>query len=1020
MAGNFTPETQHLHIASMPLPEGAAKDKTLQALKALLPQTLDASGGLKVSLVSGAVSVTLTGTAGLALDATLTSGTQKTQVTSLPSLATGSNTIGAVNQGNGGSSAWKVDGSAVTQPVSAASLPLPTGAATQTTLAAILALLPTTLDSGSLRVAVENSPTVTFTNASLAVTQSGTWTVQPGNTANTTPWLTTINQGGNSAAVTGANALKVDGSAVTQPVSASSLPLPSGAATQTTLAAIAGQLPAALDGSGLLKVHEQGTANVSVQNASLPVTQSGTWTVQPGNTANTTPWLTTISQAGNSAAVTGANALKVDGSAVTQPVSGTVTANIGTSGSLALDATLTGGTQKAINRGGAKGSTTAADITSTASGANHQALDVAIYDGSGNQLGTSSNPLRVGDVPATSRAPVTATSTSTPGSINTLLMTLNGASQAIISATGDTGGVGFAVQGSWDGGTTWTALDAIPLAGTDANYYSLVKGFAFNLSTSSDVVNLPDLGGFTHLQVVCLDPTTFAASGSTGVTFTATLTYNNASRLGVNPIGVAADASSWPGVSYGVGGSDYIGGGIIHPVKVTQSTPGTSDYGFVVRPVTSTATQQSTINAAGVTSITVTNINSLTIRVTSISSPSMVMAAVAGTNAFQMKPTVFLNLASGTVTTTISSFAVGDTYAIIIPPGCTLAGVSTNSSGGSYTSGSVGLNLATSNIAQPSVSALATVGTSATSINPTVIGASDGTNIKTLLVDGSSNLKVAVQNTITANIGTSGSLALDASVTAQNLAQGSTTSGQVGTLVQGAVTTSAPSYTTAKTSPLSLTTAGALRVDGSAVTQPVSGTVTATQSTASSLNALVAQGANVSAASSAWWMRLTDGVSTSHTPAILNTPPGGSEYGLAVRQVDSVTVNGDVIIDSGWVSATATSTGGGASLYEGVAAASNNATSVKNAAGQVFGYSLYNAAAYAVFLKFYNKATSPSPGSDTPVWVVGVPASSQVNLSLHVPLTFGTGIAYAVVKGIANNDNTSVAASDCVWSIQYA
>lgn len=42
---------------------------------------------------------------------------------------------------------------------------------------------------------------------------------------------------------------------------------------------------------------------------------------------------------------TTANGLKVDGSAVTQPVSGSVTANIGTSGSLALDATLTGGTQ---------------------------------------------------------------------------------------------------------------------------------------------------------------------------------------------------------------------------------------------------------------------------------------------------------------------------------------------------------------------------------------------------------------------------------------------------------------------------------------------------------------------------------------------------------------------------------------------------------------------------------------------------------------------------------------------------
>jgi hypothetical protein len=72
-----------------------------------------------------------------------------------------------------------------------------------------------------------------------AVTQSGTWTVQPGNTVNTTAW-------------------KVDGSAVTQPVSGN-------------------------------------------------VGQSGTWTVQPGNTANTTAW-------------------KVDGSAVTQPVSGTLTA----------------------------------------------------------------------------------------------------------------------------------------------------------------------------------------------------------------------------------------------------------------------------------------------------------------------------------------------------------------------------------------------------------------------------------------------------------------------------------------------------------------------------------------------------------------------------------------------------------------------------------------------------------------------------------------------------------------------
>lgn len=46
---------------------------------------------------------------------------------------------------------------------------------------------------------------------------------------------------------------------------------------------------------------------------------------------------------------------------------------------------------------------------------------------------------------------------------------------------------------------------------------------------------------------------------------------------------------------------------------------------------------------------------------------------------------------------------------------------------------------------------------------------------------------------------------------AVGLAQGSTTSGQTGSLIMGAVTTAAPSYTTAQTSPLSLTPAGDLR-----------------------------------------------------------------------------------------------------------------------------------------------------------------------------------------------------------------
>ena len=126
------------------------------------------------------------------------------------------------------------------------------------------------------------------------------------------------------------------------------------------------------------------------------------------------------------------------------------------------------------------------------------------------------------------------------------------------------------------------------------------------------------------------------------------------------------------------------------------------------------------------------------------------------------------------------------------------------------------------------------------------------TTVGALRIDGSA-VTQPVSGTVTANIGTSGSLALDASVTGLQVSQGSTTSGQKGDLTLGAVTTSAPSYTTAQTSPLSLTTSGALRIDGSAVTQPVSGTVTSNIGTTNGLSLdtsvngiLVSQGSTTS------------------------------------------------------------------------------------------------------------------------------------------------------------------------------
>lgn len=71
--------------------------------------------------------------------------------------------------------------------------------------------------------AAANCLTVNSSGAAIvsgSAAQSGTWTVQPGNTPNSTPWLSTINQGGNSATVTAAGALVVSPTGA-QPVSQS-------------------------------------------------------------------------------------------------------------------------------------------------------------------------------------------------------------------------------------------------------------------------------------------------------------------------------------------------------------------------------------------------------------------------------------------------------------------------------------------------------------------------------------------------------------------------------------------------------------------------------------------------------------------------------------------------------------------------------------------------------------------------------------------------------------------------------
>ncbi len=174
--------------------------------------------------------------------------------------------------------ALTVDGSGTTQPVSAASLPLPSGAATsakQDTMITSLQLIDDTIADPSLAIparAVQVSGSdgvnaqVLAVNSAGQVSVSTVSSVSPGSgggnlgkaedaahaSGNTGVFVLGIRSDTRGAAgmiagtdgdyigfqMNASGDLRVDGSAVTQPVSAASLPLPSGAATETTLADI--------------------------------------------------------------------------------------------------------------------------------------------------------------------------------------------------------------------------------------------------------------------------------------------------------------------------------------------------------------------------------------------------------------------------------------------------------------------------------------------------------------------------------------------------------------------------------------------------------------------------------------------------------------------------------------------------------------------------------------------------------------------------------------------------------------
>lgn len=261
------------------------------------------------------------------------SGTQNVNVTnasgaSAVNIQDGGNsiTVDGTITANAGSGTFTVDGSGVTQPISASSLPLPTGASTsalQTTGNSSLSSIDSKTPSLGQALSSASVPVVLPAAQITTLTPPTTVTVTQGTGSN----LHTVIDSGTITTIT--NVVHIDDN--------------SGSIT--------------IDGT--VAATQSGTWNINNVSGtvSLP-TGAATAAKQPALGTSGTASTDVITVQG----ISGMTAIKTDGSATTQPISGTITANIGTTNGLALDATLTGGTQKTklVDSGGTNVATVSA------------------------------------------------------------------------------------------------------------------------------------------------------------------------------------------------------------------------------------------------------------------------------------------------------------------------------------------------------------------------------------------------------------------------------------------------------------------------------------------------------------------------------------------------------------------------------------------------------------------------------------------------------------------------------------
>ena len=330
----------------------------------------------------------------------------------------------------------------------------------------------------------------------------------------------------------------------------------------------------------------------------------------------------------------------------------------------------------------------------------------------------------------------------------------------------------------------------------------------------------------------------------------------------------------------------------------------------------------------------------------------------------------------------------------------------------------------------------------------------DGANVRALNVTAAGVLNLNnIAGTVSLPTGAATAANQTTEVTALQLIDnlpntiGSTTAGQSGVLSFGAVTTGAPTYTTAQSAPLSLDTTGALRVAGSSGTTQyaedaahVDGNSTVfvsairrdTVPTSSAGLAGDYAAVNVDANGRVYTntvlydaagaaLTLNSDKAEDSAAADADTGPTG----LSVRRdtlATSAGANNDYAtinqnsVGAAYTQPTAGVSGGASSAKRSSLGVTEDEHEVKATAGILYSVTLTNTSTAVRYIRCAdNTAAGTTPGTTTPIIDLAIPgaaAAAGITFPFPVGLQFSTGLTCWFVTGAADTDVTEVAANE--------